>query len=260
MMKQQWNKMALVNPFFGITSWPEFENPEQVDLDFFWKTGAVHACNLLAKVPQGDTHGLSMLEIGCGMGRMTHYFAQRFARVMALDISPEMVERARQYWSGLDNVEFLEGNGVDLDLVSNASVDFVLSFYVLNHATDPDTVLSYVRETGRVLRPGRYALLHMRVCDLPVLSAAVWRSRLRQALRPAGAGFWWNEGIQRSNRVLTTDVEARFSQNEAWHGCEVPWARLQHTLAKDGLAPVWTDIASAASTHFAFLVLRKRPA
>lgn len=258
LMKQQWQQMALQNPFFGITSWAEFENPERVDLDYFWDIGATHARNLLARVPLGDTSQLSMVEIGCGMGRMTHFFATRFSRVWALDISGEMIRRAGEYWAELGNVSFVEGSGDDLQPIADADADFVLSFYVLNHVTDPQAVLSYVRETGRVLKPGGWALLHMRVRDFPKWSARLLPTRIRGVLRSPSAGFWWNRGIERSGADLTTDVATDFSRNTAWHGCEVPWERLMEVIESAGMTLRWIDIASAVDTHFAFLVLHKR--
>jgi hypothetical protein len=98
----------------------------------------------------------------------------------------------------------------------------------------------------------------MRVRDVPVTAPALLRSRLRQVLRPAAAAFWWNEGIRRRGSETTTDVADQFSRNEAWHGCEVSWSQLKHNLDVAGLVRVWTDIVSAADTHFVFLVLRKR--
>lgn len=257
LMKRQWQEMALRNPFFSITSWPEFEDENALDRDFFWQIGAIHARNLLAKVPLGDTRDLTMVEIGCGMGRMTHYFASRFSKVRALDISAAMIERARQFWGGLSNVEFLEVSGVDLSPIENTAADFVLSFYVLNHITEADTVLGYVRETARVLKSNGLALLHMRVGELPPLDPALLKSRLRGLLRSRSQGYWWNEGIQRRASGLRTDISDRFMEKEAWLGCEVPWREVKQTLHDCGLRPLWTDIASTPQTHFAFLVLRK---
>src|SRR5262249_2182681 len=43
----------------------------------------------------GDPRGGTCVEVGCGSGRMTGALAERFDRVIALDVSPAMVERAR---------------------------------------------------------------------------------------------------------------------------------------------------------------------
>ena len=114
LMKHQWNEMAKRNAFFSITSWPEFEDADRLDQQLFWENGRIHADNLLNRIGLRKTQDLEMVEIGCGMGRMTQRFAQRFRRVYALDISGEMIERAKEFWGHLDNVTFLENSGVDL--------------------------------------------------------------------------------------------------------------------------------------------------
>ncbi|WP_132977433.1 class I SAM-dependent methyltransferase [Thiobaca trueperi] len=260
LMKQQWQRMAEMNPFFGITSWPEFEDSAQLDTAYFWDIGRIHAHNLLQKVPLRHLNHLSMVEIGCGVGRMTHFFAECFAQVTAMDISREMITRARDFWGHLEHVRFIEGNGADLKPVADSDIDFVFSFYVLNHVTNPEVVLGYVRETGRVLKDGGHALLHMRVRDLPDWSQARLRSKLRRIGRPLSQQLWWNEGIVRREREMKTDLIGHFSEFDAWHGCEVPWPDLINTLRESGLDTLWVDIAEMGQTKFVFLVLRKQAA
>jgi len=258
-MKEQWQEIALQNPFFGITSWPEFEDPDAIDLDFFLKLGDIHAHNLLSRTPLRHMETLSMLEIGCGIGRMTQYFAKIFGQVTAVDVAPEMVERATQLWGHLENVRFVEGNGSDLSQIANDSMDFVFSFYVLNHVSDPNIVLNYVSEAGRVLKPGGHALLHMRVSELNPWSPPMLMSRIRWLGKSPKARLWWNQGIERTGLAMKTDILTRYDQFESWHGSEVPWPRLETTLQNAGLTRVWTDIAPLATTNFAFLVLNKTP-
>lgn len=256
-MKEQWQEMALQNPFFGITSWPEFEDTGAIDLDFFWQLGEIHARNLLSRTPLRNTEELSMLEIGCGVGRMTQYFAKIFGQVTAVDVAPEMIRRANQFWSHLENVRFIEGSGSDLGQVASNSMDFVFSFYVLNHVVDPNIVLSYVREAGRVLKTGGHALLHMRVCALDPWSSPVLMSRMRRIGRSPKARLWWNQSVERAGLEMKTDISSQYARFESWHGSEVPWPALEATLRDAGLTHTWTDIAPLAATNFAFLVLKK---
>src|SRR5262245_47772628 len=53
-----------------------------------------------------ETQRLKMLEIDCGIGRMTHRFSELFQDVIATDVSQEMIERARFRWGRLANVRF----------------------------------------------------------------------------------------------------------------------------------------------------------
>ena len=52
-----------------------------------------------------DPRGGVCVEVGCGPGRMTRLLAGRFDRVIAVDVSPEMLERARRAVPD-ENVDF----------------------------------------------------------------------------------------------------------------------------------------------------------
>jgi SAM-dependent methyltransferase len=98
-----------------------------------------------------------VLEIGCGIGRMTRPIAARARRVLALDVSAEMLERARDENPELRNVTWMHGDGTSLGEIADGSVDACVSHVVLQHIPDPEVILGYVTEMGRVLRPGAWA-------------------------------------------------------------------------------------------------------
>jgi len=89
------------------------------------------------------------LEIGCGLGRITRVLAARAQRVLALDISEEMLARAREHNPELNNVEWILGDGVSL-AVPDGSVDAVLAGQSA-HWFDLDLAMP---EIARVLAPG----------------------------------------------------------------------------------------------------------
>jgi len=62
----------------------------------------------------GDPRGGTCVEVGCGFGRMTAVLAERFDRVVALDVSPRMLELARAA---------VPAPNVELDLVSGSRLD-----------------------------------------------------------------------------------------------------------------------------------------
>jgi SAM-dependent methyltransferase len=68
-----------------------------------------------------------------------------------------MLKRAREQGAGLDNVEWLLGDGTSLAGVADASADACVSRVVFQHIPDPRVTLGYVREIGRVLRPRGWA-------------------------------------------------------------------------------------------------------
>lgn len=95
-----------------------------------------------------------VLEIGCGVGRMTRWFAEDFGAVHALDVSPEMVAQAHARLAGYRNVTLHTGSGVDLQPLPDGQFDLVFSYIVFQHIPSAAVIRSYIREAARVLKPG----------------------------------------------------------------------------------------------------------
>ena len=96
-MKDQWDRISKENAFFGVLSQQGFENPDTVDVRKFWRTGREHVESFMKLLGFADAKTLSMLEIGCGLGRMTHHFSTFFGKVHAVDVSQEMLKKAQSY-------------------------------------------------------------------------------------------------------------------------------------------------------------------
>ncbi len=101
------------------------------------------------------TEGETVLDLGSGAGFDCFLAARRVGetgRVIGVDMTPEMVEKARENArrGGYGNVEFRLGDIENLPLGSE-SVDVVISNCVINLAPDKEKVF---REAFRVLRPG----------------------------------------------------------------------------------------------------------
>ena len=105
----------------------------------------------LAAMEDGET----ALDLGSGAGFDCFLAAREVGeggRVVGVDMTPEMVERARENASGSEfgNVEFRLGEIEHLP-VADGSVDVVISNCVINLSPDKPQVF---REAYRVLRPG----------------------------------------------------------------------------------------------------------
>jgi SAM-dependent methyltransferase len=153
-MERFWNERARENALFYVDNKLAYHAPDE---DFFWRQGERELDGMLdavgARVEPGDV----ALDLGCGVGRLTRVLARRAGRVLALDVSGEMLDRARRFNADLDNVAWLKGDGASLRPVDDASVDACVSYVVFQHIPDPAIQLGYVREMGRVLRPGGWA-------------------------------------------------------------------------------------------------------
>ncbi|MCP4270016.1 MAG: class I SAM-dependent methyltransferase [Candidatus Brocadiaceae bacterium] len=84
----------------------EFEG-DKINEQLFWDRGKEVAEGFLAHLKLGNTSSQEMVELGCGLGRMTHSFAKFFDKVHAFDISSKMLERAKAKWKHLSNIEFV---------------------------------------------------------------------------------------------------------------------------------------------------------
>lgn len=96
------------------------------------------------------------LDFGCGIARVTIPLSEKFESVTGIDISGEMLKKARTNCNKLNikNIDFNKCNGVDLSNILDDTFSFVWSLVVLQHI-EPDNVRDSVRkELMRVLKPG----------------------------------------------------------------------------------------------------------
>jgi SAM-dependent methyltransferase len=95
-----------------------------------------------------------VVEIGCGIGRMTRWFAESFGEVHAIDVAPEMIAQARIRLAAYPNVALHAGSGFDLTPLPDAYFDLVFSYIVFQHIPSAAVIRNYIREAARVLKPG----------------------------------------------------------------------------------------------------------
>ena len=93
--------------------------------------------------------GRRALELGCGTGIFLEMAARSGARILGLDLSEDLLAKARSRLAGFENVTLDQGNAEQLPYEAQ-TFDTVYGSSVLHHL-DLDTAL---REVHRVLRPG----------------------------------------------------------------------------------------------------------
>lgn len=115
----------------------------------FERSGRTDAEDLAPFLPPDG----SVLEIGCGIGRVLQHLAPRCREVHGIDISAEMIRRGQERLAHLPNVHFHHGNGYDLGLFEDGSFDVCYCAFAFQHMPKT-TVFNYLLEAHRVLRPG----------------------------------------------------------------------------------------------------------
>jgi SAM-dependent methyltransferase len=149
-----WDQRADEDAFFFVDNRLDYGKP---DLPRFWAEGRRDLDLLLDAVGAHVEATDVVLEIGCGVGRLTRGLAARAESVRALDVSARMLELAREHNPELHNVEWIRGDGTTVEPIESSSIDACVSHVVFQHIPDPAITLGYVIEIGRVLRPGGWA-------------------------------------------------------------------------------------------------------
>lgn len=94
------------------------------------------------------------LDLGCGLGVQCLALEARGYRVFGMDVSQQLVRRARQAGAAVT-----AGSALALPF-RDGSLDFVYAVGVLHHLPDRQAQQAAIREVARVLRPGGRFLVH----------------------------------------------------------------------------------------------------
>jgi SAM-dependent methyltransferase len=186
--------------------------------------------SVFARLGADPRHGVCV-EIGCGFGRMTGVLAERFDQVIAVDVSPKMLELARGNVRA-GNVEFVLVSGFRLEPLDDGVADVVVCYLVLQHLPQRRVVASYLAEFARVLSPGGQAFV-----QLPVL-----------------AGGWRARAFRRARGLLvpaTAAVRGQLTRRPAYRGFRLTEGELARALAAAGLRVAARDESSASPYRFA---------
>lgn len=177
-VQENWNKFGATDPLWGILAWPD-KTDNRWQIDEFFATGVSEIAAVLSYVEGlglARTRG-SALDFGCGVGRLSQALAQHFAAVTGVDISPAMIDLARQYNRFDDRCRYVLNEAGDLRAFADASFDFIYSNITLQHMP-PRYSRGYIVEFLRVLAPGGVL-----VFQIPS-TAKRRRQNLVQILRP----------------------------------------------------------------------------
>ena len=102
-----------------------------------WTANNQYHNSLLKHVPADCENAL---EIGCGTGAFARALARRCKRVLALDLSAEMIRAARSRSSQLENLEFLLADAMTWEF-PQSHFDFVCSIATLHHLEQRELML-----------------------------------------------------------------------------------------------------------------------
>ena len=114
----------------------------------------------------GPLRGLTVLEPGCGTGRLTQELALAVGPTgyaYACDISQKMVHKARQYTCCIAQARISHAAMEELD-IKKESVDLVICHQVFPHFSDKSSALGWI---AKVLKPeGALLIVHFECRDV----------------------------------------------------------------------------------------------
>jgi SAM-dependent methyltransferase len=119
----------------------------------FWNEGT-HFARLMSRL---DLR--CVLELACGHGRHSERLRHRAGALILMDINTENVQFCRTRFLDIHNVSCLCNNGYNFLPVTDASCSAIFCYDAMVHFPK-EVVLSYLRDTYRVLCPAGMALFH----------------------------------------------------------------------------------------------------
>jgi ubiquinone/menaquinone biosynthesis C-methylase UbiE len=114
----------------------------------------------------------TVLDVACGPGLVVAAFAKACRHATGIDLTPAMIDRAREHAAalGLTNVDWHVGNVLPLPFPDRA-FSVVVSRFAFHHFPDP---LAVLHEMVRVCRrPGRIVIADIAASDDPKKAAAL---------------------------------------------------------------------------------------
>ena len=145
-LQQDWNDLAELDPMWAIASIHGKEFNKWDPKEFFL-SGRTHIAEALSIVKQSGVELIkeSALDFGCGMGRLTQALAEEFEVCYGVDISPRMVELAKQFNHFGDRCKCILNSRSDFEIFESNFFDFIYTAEVLQHIP-PDLARNYLRK------------------------------------------------------------------------------------------------------------------
>ena len=150
-MQKDWDERAKANAKWFIHSVEDQSNNQ------FWESGK-KACDIMiankSEIIFKNNFGKNMtvLEIGCGIGRLLVPMSKIFGEVIGIDVSSEMIKLANKEISLIHNCKVFQNNGTNLINILDDSIDFCYSVATFQHIPDKEIIKKYLSEVHRILK------------------------------------------------------------------------------------------------------------
>ena len=134
-----WEEWGRKDPYFGVITDPKFRRAELTDAarNEFFESGRAHVDYVLRMIRQYISPSFqptSVLDFGCGVGRLLVHFAPTAAEVVGVDVSTSMLEEAQRNCDefGVSNVRLFPSDD-RLTALAGSHYELIHSFIVFQH-------------------------------------------------------------------------------------------------------------------------------
>jgi SAM-dependent methyltransferase len=240
--RQDWDELARFNPEWAVLSEPDARF-DGWDMEEFFRLGSAQIARTM---DVGEELALprkrgSVLDFGCGVGRLSRELSRRFDRYVGVDISAGMVERARTLNGDLSNCTFVINDRPDLSRFEDGEFDAVVSFIVLQHIPDRGLIHRYIAEFARVLAPGGLLAFQL-PSQMPLIYRLLWRKRLYRVARALGMSVERAHRLGLDNMAMQSLPVEDTSRTLEEAGCEV--VRVVSEQAMHGDTPLKGSVST----------------
>lgn len=160
-IQKEWSDLGETDPFWSVLTFDQFRK-EAIDehMSAFLETGQSNVDDLFTLAERTnqvlDRSG-TVVDFGCGVGRLTLALADRFKKVIGVDISPGNLREAKALVAAREvtNIDFVEMQKVQ-DIKDLPAYDLLYTAIVLQHNPPPvqrymlDGLLAKAKPGGRV--------------------------------------------------------------------------------------------------------------
>jgi len=155
--------------------------------NMFEITSILNSC----KVNKNDI----VLDVGCGTGHHADLISRHVKNVIAIDTSTHMLEKAKQNYKTLNNVQFQEGNALDFLRFPPGSFDIILCMYFTIYYFQDKQL--FFHNCLNWLKPGENKFLVVHIVD---------RDNFDPVIPPSSPFLYVNPQTFAPNRIMKSSV------------------------------------------------------
>lgn len=191
-----------------------------------------------------DVEGKKVLDMGCGEGHFSRFFAKAGAEVTGVDLSDALIKAAvEEEEKNPLGVKYIVADAADLNMLESESFDLSFCYMALMDIRDYQGAIS---EASRVLKTaGRFIVLmehpcftFVRVLDGKVVSD--WETRIREDGSKEYL-YYWIADYLRSHSYIVEWKHDRLPSSFMTIGFHRPLSDYVNALAKHGLVVTGLD-------------------